>query len=358
MVPPGVTVVVPVHDAGALLARCLDSLAAQDLDHDEFEVVAVDDGSTDGSGVLLDRHAARHPNMRVIHQERSGGPGGPRNVGTGAARGEFVFYLDADDALAPCALRRMLAFARESASDLVVVGRIVLEGDRLISPPTGGRVVSDARLSDALRSLAPHKLIRRALLVEHGIRFPEGRVTLEDGVFLARAAPHAGRISLLDDRAYYLKQRHQAQLSRTLRVRPMAHAAMRIVGILRTAGVDSAETELVAFRLYRRLLRTWDSKRFLRLPADKQRDLVATMQQAGRTLSPAGTDPRLRPPLRLRSLAFRTGRTSVVVALAEAEHDDRRAAYWRRPVLLGVLARGYLVRIRRAASRKSCDRPM
>jgi hypothetical protein len=262
-----------------------------------------------------------------------------------------VFYLDADDALAPCALRRMLTFARKAASDLVIVGRIVLEGDRVVAPAGRGRVVADARLSDVFRSLTPHKLIRRQLLVEHGVRFPEGRVTFEDGIFLAAVAPHARRISVLEDRAYYLKQRHPARVSRSQRVRTMANASVRIVGTLRTLGAEPAETEVVAFRLYRRLLRNWNSKRFLRLTPDQRRALVAAMSDAARTLGSPGGDARLRHALRLRSFAFRTGSTRVVLALAESEHDDRRAALLRRPVLFGVLARAWLVRARAVLGR-------
>jgi glycosyltransferase involved in cell wall biosynthesis len=349
--PPGVTVVVPVHDAGALLTRCLESLAAQDLPPHEFEVVAVDDGSADGSGERLDRYAAGRSNVRVIHQRRSGGPGGPRNAGTDAARGDFVFYLDADDALAPDALRRMLTFARASASDLVTVGRVVLAADRVVVPLVPRPAAADARLSDAFRSLTPHKLIRRQLLVDHSIRFPEGRVTFEDGIFLARVAPRARRISALEDRGYYLKHRHAARLSRAIRVPTMAAGAMEIIGILRALGADPAEADLVAFRLWRRMLRSWNSQRFLGLDPALQDSLVATMREAARTLGPAGSDACLRHALRLRSLAFRTGSTRVVLALAEVEHDHRPGAQLSRPPLLPVLARAWLIRAHVAAGR-------
>ena len=77
-----VSVVVPVFNAMPYLREFLESLAAQDLPDDAYEVVAVNDGSTDGSGAELDAFAERHPNVRVVHQENTGWPGGPRNRGS------------------------------------------------------------------------------------------------------------------------------------------------------------------------------------------------------------------------------------------------------------------------------------
>jgi hypothetical protein len=126
---------------------------------------------------------------------------------------------------------------------------------------------------------------------------------------------------------------------------------MEIVGILRRLGADPAEADVVAFRLWRRMLRSWNSKRFLRLDPALKDGLVATMRDAARTLAPPGSDARLRHALRLRSLAFRTGSTGVVVALAETEHDHRPGARLLRPPLLPVLTRAWLIRARVGAGR-------
>ena len=339
---PGVTVVLAVYNAGEALERCPVSLAGQDLAPEAFEVVAVDDGSTDDSGRRLDSYAAGHRNMRVSHQEASGGPGGPRNVGTDRAQGEFVFYLDADDQLGDGALRRMLTFARAHESDLVVVGRVTVQDDKVVIPLTPRPPVIDAPLRAAFTSLTPHKLIRRELIVTHGIQFREGFVTWEDGIFLAEVAPRARRISVLEDRVYYIKHREPTRRSAGFYARPRARAAMEIVEILRGLDADPTETDIIAFRLYRRLLRSWNAPRLLRMPQDKQELLISTMRQAAITLLPPSREADLRYELQLRSLAFRTGRLPVVVALVESEQDNRRAPRGRRAVLLPILARAWL----------------
>ncbi len=132
--PVAVSVVVPVYNAGKYLLPALESLAAQDLPADRFEVVAVDDGSTDGSGELLDRWAAEHPNVRVLHQLNSGWPGQPRNRGVDTSTGEYVFFMDADDLLAPEALRRMVEHADRWGSD-VLSPRIGTGGRRKTQRP-------------------------------------------------------------------------------------------------------------------------------------------------------------------------------------------------------------------------------
>lgn len=89
-----VSVIIPVYNQAPYLAKCLDSVLAQTLR--DIEVVCVDDGSTDGSGRMLDEYAARDSRVKVIHQANAGA-GPARNVGMDVARGEFLAFMDPDD---------------------------------------------------------------------------------------------------------------------------------------------------------------------------------------------------------------------------------------------------------------------
>src|SRR3954462_10078084 len=102
-----VSVVVPVYNPGRHIERLLASLRRQSLPADEFEVIFVDDGSTDGTRERLDALAAEIANFQVIAIPRSGWPGRPRNVGIDAARGEYVQFVDNDDELGNEALERL-----------------------------------------------------------------------------------------------------------------------------------------------------------------------------------------------------------------------------------------------------------
>jgi len=122
-------VVVPVYNAGDELERCTGSILEQSMSPGSFEAILVDDGSTDASPARLDALAAEHANVRVIHQENSGWPGKPRNVGIDASRGEYVFFMDHDDRLGPEALERMYAMAAQTRPD-ILVPKIVGAGRR------------------------------------------------------------------------------------------------------------------------------------------------------------------------------------------------------------------------------------
>lgn len=111
---PLVSVVIPVYNAEGYLERALDSVLTQT--HPRLEVLAVDDGSTDTSGAMLDAIAARDPRVRVFHGE-NGGISVARNVGLANLRGDYVTLLDADDWFERDKLERQVA-ALEAAADI------------------------------------------------------------------------------------------------------------------------------------------------------------------------------------------------------------------------------------------------
>ena len=204
-----VSVVIPVYNPGDYLQACVNSMTSQSLPADEYEVIFVDDGSTDDSPQYLDSVAADHSQLRVIHQSNSGWPGQPRNVGIDAAQGEYVFFCDNDDWLGRQALERLYDFASSCGSDIVLpkmagIGRAVPNHVFVETVPA-------CRLDDSaiIDSLTPHKLFRRAFLDEHRIRFPEGKRRLEDHLFVSTAYLLAKIISIYADYTCYFHIRRE-----------------------------------------------------------------------------------------------------------------------------------------------------
>ncbi len=105
-----ISVIVPVYNVAADLPRCLDSILAQT--YADIEIIAVDDGSPDNSGTILDGYAARHPNIRVIHKE-NGGVTAARLRGVQEATGEWIGFVDGDDEIEPDMYERLLENAKE-----------------------------------------------------------------------------------------------------------------------------------------------------------------------------------------------------------------------------------------------------
>ncbi|GAA2984228.1 hypothetical protein GCM10010447_11210 [Streptomyces fulvorobeus] len=203
---PDVSIVIGAYEAMPYLIRCLESVEEQTLAADRMEIVAVDDGSTDGTGEYLDSFAARTAiPMRVVHQANSGGPSGPRNVGLGLARGRYVFFLDADDYFGPEALERMVAMGDRAGTD-VVLGKIV-GVNRGAAKSMWKETVERADLyrSNVKFTLSAQKLFRRALLQRLGMSFDEKLRTGEDALFTMEAYLRGSGVSVVADyTCYYL----------------------------------------------------------------------------------------------------------------------------------------------------------
>ena len=101
---PLISVVVPVYNVEKYLRECLDSILAQT--YQNIEVILVDDGSKDSSGVICDEYAQRHENFRVVHKENAG-LGMARNTGLEYVKGEYVTFLDSDDWLEPDMIQQL-----------------------------------------------------------------------------------------------------------------------------------------------------------------------------------------------------------------------------------------------------------
>ncbi|MGP4026048.1 glycosyltransferase family 2 protein [Actinomadura sp. 3N407] len=198
-----VSVIVPVYNCRETLGRALESALAQTLPAERVEIIAVDDGSTDGGAELLDELARAHDRLVVVHQPNSGGAGAPRNRGLDRASGRFVFFLDADDRLGPEALERMTAMAERNGTD-IVLGKQVGTGGRRV-PKVFDRTIERTHVLDPdcdlfpRMSMAALQLFRRSLIDRAGLRFTEGMLSHEDQLFTAGAYLHAGGVSVLAD---------------------------------------------------------------------------------------------------------------------------------------------------------------
>lgn len=114
-----ISVVVPVYNAKASLRRCLDSLAQQT--HTDFEVLLIDDGSTDESPEICREYSERDSRFRLISQQNAG-PAAARNTGMELAKGAYVTFVDSDDYVEPDLMEAVLHRAEESRADITVFG--------------------------------------------------------------------------------------------------------------------------------------------------------------------------------------------------------------------------------------------
>jgi glycosyltransferase involved in cell wall biosynthesis len=317
-----VSVVVPVYDPGEHIDHCIASLLDQSLPATEYEAIFVDDGSTDGTGERLDRLAAEHENVRVVHIENSGWPGRPRNVGLDAARGDFVYFVDNDDWIEREALERLHARAVRNGAD-VVIGRVV--GHRRgFSRDLFRRNVDRARLGrdPILSLLTPHKLFRREFLDREGIRYPEGKRRLEDHPFVLRAYLRAGVISILADYPCYHWMGHPERASASAqRIEPGYWDNLaEVLDIVEENVEPGPERDRLLSHWYRsKLLTRLGGKRLLAYDEDLRAELFADMRALATARFGPAVFGHLGSALRIRARLLEAGRLDGLLALAEAE---------------------------------------
>ena len=178
------SIIVPVYNVQEYLQGCVDSILVNDCS--DCEIILVDDGSTDGvCPAICDRLAQEHPDLiRVIHQENRG-LGGARNTGLEAAKGDYLFFVDSDDTLAPEALRLLKERVDQTHADIYNFDLYSHDGEG------HGRVIKTAKPREGIFTLAEDpcflfslpaawaRLWRRDLFINTGIRYPD-RVWYED----------------------------------------------------------------------------------------------------------------------------------------------------------------------------------
>jgi len=191
-----VSVIVPFYNAESYLKTCLDVLSKQDLKK-PFEIVMVDDASTDnGRNVIKMRD---FPGLKLYSLPSNFGPAAARNLGLKKAKGDFVFFLDADDSIAENTLSTLYDIANETACDLVMCDRKWIENtqnqrENVFVYPTD-RVLGNSDLMEAMRRRFHEpisnggifgltgRLIRRSIISDNNIFFEEDLRYLEDITF-------------------------------------------------------------------------------------------------------------------------------------------------------------------------------
>lgn len=220
------SLIVPVYNVADYLPACMESLQRQDFT--DYEIILVDDGSTDGkSGALCDEYAANSPKVHVIHQE-NGGLGAARNTGLEHASGEYVFFIDSDDYIADDTLSILSGAIQQYAADMLVFTFQYVHGEAY-TPAEPTNVPMHTHLSLAANPelllespSACIRVCRRSLFWDHGIRYP-GRVWYEDLRTTPKCLYYAKDIVYLPNALYFYVQRedsimHSASTHRNLEI--------------------------------------------------------------------------------------------------------------------------------------------
>ena len=204
-----VSIIIPVYNVEPYLKQCLDSVYFQQSQ--AFEIILVDDGSTDNSGKICDLYAETHSNTSVIHQE-NGGLSDARNTGIRIAQGEYIYFIDSDDWLAPNAITTLLDFAINNNCDIVQGGFFYTYNNRLTynNEPETSLVLNREQAMEALvknnfvKNFAWGKLFKASII--KSTPFKKG-VFFEDSYWKHLVINQISTYGIISTPLYYYRQR-------------------------------------------------------------------------------------------------------------------------------------------------------
>ena len=159
-----VSVIIPFYNTEQFLKYCLTSVLAQTFT--DFEIITVDDGSTDNSTAIVEQFAAKDNRIVIIHQENKG-LSEARNTGIKVARGNWITFVDSDDMLAPNFLQKLLNAATQNKANIACCDKLLFWGKAEIE-----RVNSTTALTT---TLSPEKALERALYQKKGTEYSAWR---------------------------------------------------------------------------------------------------------------------------------------------------------------------------------------
>lgn len=201
-----VSVIVPIFNVERFLERCFESIFNQT--HKNFEIIAINDGSTDGSAAILDEWAQKDPRIKAVHQNNVG-VAATRNAGLKLACGEYVLFVDSDDTIAPYGIERLVSKAVYNNLDIAygagfrisITGKISIPTNKplhLIDKVlTGPQYMEDTIRCKSYNNGVWNKMYKRSFLIENELWFKEG-IVYEDILWSPQVFLKAQRVQFID----------------------------------------------------------------------------------------------------------------------------------------------------------------
>lgn len=220
---PLISIVIPIYNIEEYLTECLDSISRQSFDN--IEIIAVDAASEDASGGILEESRKKDPRLIIVHTERPG-PGWARNVGAARAKGEYLWFVDGDDAISADCLAAIAKQIEVTQPDVMFIDYEAIGPDGQTEPGYGHSLLchqtpdsfalSDQPWVTELSMASWNKIIRREFFVATSAAFAS-YWPHEDIPVSSRLILEAGRLSILNQVCYrYRKDRSGSAMNNGL----------------------------------------------------------------------------------------------------------------------------------------------
>ena len=211
---PKISTIIPVYNVEPYIKQTIDSVLNQTLD--DIEIILVNDGSTDNSGIILDEYAGKYPNCHVYHQKNQG-QAVARNNALRHATGEYITFLDADDYIPHDAYEKLYNVITREDTDLVVGDCLRFNNEKVFKSKLYSHVFPEdfqeipsthiKEYKNLVYDTGIWRLVKKSFLDQHNLRFAEG-LFYEDILFSIQLHYLANSVSLIPDVVYYWRSRN------------------------------------------------------------------------------------------------------------------------------------------------------
>ena len=267
-----VSIIVPIYNVEDYLEKCLDSLTGQTLK--EIEILAVNDGSIDGSLKILERYSEKFSSIVVLSKE-NGGLSDARNYAFPYIHGEYVGFVDSDDYVDPTMYEVMYNRAVASSADIVECN-LHHTFDNYEDTEIGRHIHDKSELIMNGRSVVWNKIYKTSWLLETGVRFPKGLI-YEDVNFYCKIVPFLGRIEYVEEPfVHYVQRGSSINNYQTLKTMQIFDILDDIYAFYEEKGFMEEYRDALEF-LYTRILLCSSLSRMSRIkdPSDRKKAIKA-----------------------------------------------------------------------------------
>lgn len=214
-----ISIIVPIYNREKYLSECIDSILVQS--YSDFEVLLIDDGSTDRSGEICDEYAQKDARIRVFHKE-NGGVSSARNVGLDNVQGEWVCFVDSDDTIAANYLEVLLKAAVENEADSSMGGFRYINSDKKVEIGASNRGMEtvEENIKRFYACVTPdwhrylwNRMLSADVIKKNHLRFNEKLYYKEDGLFLIQfLCSSNGIVGVANRIVYNYRQHNQSEM--------------------------------------------------------------------------------------------------------------------------------------------------
>lgn len=243
---PLISIIVPIYNVEEYLTQCLESISRQS--YSNIEIIAINDGSPDGSANIADEFSRKEPRLRVIHTENRG-VSAARNLGIEESTGEFIVFVDSDDWLAADFVDYMLRIIRETGSDFAMsrncfkaANESQVESDQIEKYSPGNAAA--ALLYPQIEIGCWNKIFSTDFLKRSNIKFPVTFFMGEGLNFIVQAAQLSNCVGVGSRKVYFYRKDNINSATTKVSIKKFINALAAIDNIRRNATLETSEFKM------------------------------------------------------------------------------------------------------------------